>query len=383
MNILSIGYGRNLFDPNNPEQKRMERCAQEVGSLHMIIFTLKKDGLSEVSTTHGLTIYPTNSASKIHMIFDAIRIGKDVLGTQNTQWVVTAQDPFEAGIAGHSIARPKKLPFNVQIHGEDSFALSFRDPHFFFNMIRRYIARYILSCATTVRVVSKRTKHMVLGLGISEDRLIQLPVRTDAIVPTEVPQDTLKDMYPDASTIVLYMGRLVAVKNLQMLLTAFSELHKKDPRSLLVLAGSGDEQENLKRSAQRLGIAENVAFVAWTDEPFSLMQSADIFALSSNWEGWARVLIEAMSAGTAVVTTDVGCAGEVLIDNEHGFVVPVGDTSAFSQRLIELAGNTKLRERFGAQAQQAVKRIHIPLDTYAHMWGEVFKKTRERYFTSK
>ncbi len=381
MNILSIGYGRNLFDPNNPERKRMERCAQEVESLHMIIFTLKKDGLSEVSTTHGLTIHPTNSASKIHMIFDAIRIGKKVIRTQGSSWVITTQDPFEAGIVGLFLARREKLPLNVQEHG-DYFSTEHWRNDSLHNQLRYFVGISVLRSAHIVRVVSKRIAETLKKKGVASDAINYLPVRTDTI-QSEHSSFDLHAEYPDHSTIVLSMGRLVSQKNLPLLMRSFADLYVIDQRALLLVVGSGPELPKLQALSDELGVTKNVVFIPWTNNPYAYMQSADIFTLSSNWEGWARVLIEAMSAGTPAVTTDVGCAGEVFIDGEHGFVVPVGDTSAFSQRLIELAGDTELREPFGAQAQQAVKRIHIPLDTYAHMWGEVFKKTRERCFTSK
>ena len=103
-----------------------------------------------------------------------------------------------------------------------------------------------------------------------------------------------------------------------------------------------------------------------------LMRGADIYALSSDYEGWGRVLIESMAVGLPVVTTDVGCAGEVLIDGRHGIVVPTRNSEAFTQALTLLAKDADMRKKYGTQAQHDVKVHVIDESGYAQKWITAF-----------
>jgi glycosyltransferase involved in cell wall biosynthesis len=376
MNVLSISYGRALFDASNPERRRMEVCARATASYHMIIFTLLKDGYALTSTDSGLVLHPTNSRSRLHMVFDAIRIGRKVVGTNEEPWVITAQDPFEAGIVGFLISKICRRPLNVQEHG-DFFSSPYWRRDTLSNRLRFVIGKFILRRAHTVRVVSMRIRRTMLRLGIPSERILYLPVRSDTIQAASVGKTDLHEEYPDASTIVLSLGRLVSQKNIPLLIRAFSKLHSTDPRALLLVVGSGNQLSQLKQMVEDLGLMEAVVFRPWSDDPYALMSSADIFACSSDWEGWARVLIEAMAAGTSVVTTDVGCAGEILIHNKHGFVVPPRDESAFANGLILLSNDDALRQKFGTQAQHDVQSVHVTESVYVEQWSNVWKVTFE------
>ena len=375
INVLAISYGRALFDAKNVERVRMEQCARSVRTYHMVIFTLKKEGLSKIVTESGLVLHPTNSLSKLHMVWDAFVLGKNIVREQiDASWVVTSQDPFESGIVGYWIAKATNCAFNVQEHND-----FFSTPHYrndsFLNRIRYSVGKFVIRRADTVRVVSHRIQKTLIRMGIPEERVLRLPVRTDSAHEIESAAPELHRTYPEASVLVLSMGRLVTQKNIRMLLQAFSDLKSVEPKALLLIVGSGPEKQTIEASVEANGLTKNVVFLPWSNEPFALMQQADIFALSSNWEGWARVLIEAMAAGTPVVTTDVGCAGEVVLDGVHGFVVPTEDTKAFAKKLVILAQDAQLRKTFGAQEKRDVEKIHTTLEEYVTAWKDVLVKT--------
>ena len=95
-----------------------------------------------------------------------------------------------------------------------------------------------------------------------------------------------------------------------------------------------------------------IRLVAWSDDVPALLRASDAYVLSSNYEGWGRVIIEAMAAGLPVVTTDVGCAGEVLLDTVHGTVVPVDNQPALTQALVELSTDTLLYRSYVQNLQK-------------------------------
>ncbi len=372
MHVLSISYGRALFVAHNSERKRLKRCAQEIESFHMIIFSLKRDGLS-ICKEGNLTLYPTNSKTKLHMLWDATFLGRRIISQTNGDWVVTSQDPFEAGIVGYIISRLARKPFNVQEHG-DFFSTSFWRKSTLLNNVRFLMGIIIMRKADTIRVVSQRIATALVKYGIMQDRIISLPVRTDAISKNAYRMD-LHAAYPDASVIILCMGRLVPQKNIPLLIAAFQKLQRIDNKALLLIVGEGREQKKLEHLILNSRLAQNVALLPWSDNAFGLMQGADIFALSSDWEGWGRVLIESMAAGIPAVTTNVGCVGEVFINNRHGFVVGVGDMDAFAEKLIALANDPEIRQRFGRQAVEDVQQIHTTTSSYAKAWEKVWRVT--------
>lgn len=376
LNILSFGYGRNFFDRENKELRRMQSCSEAISSLHMVIFTLRSDKL-QTYQIGNLTLYPTNSRTRLHYCFDAFRIGLKILRDTSKKWVITTQDPFETGCIGLLLSWWSKIPCNVQEHG-DFYSRPYWRHDKWGNRIRFVIGLMILKRADTVRVVSNRIAEALQKRGIKSDKILHLPVRTDTLDEVKNTGPDLKQLYPEASVIILTMARLVPQKNLLLLIDAFSELMQAEPKAQLVIIGDGPLASVLKKEVSTRGLVNHVSFIPWTDTPQSYMRSADIYALSSDWEGWARVLIEAMEAGVPVVTTDVGCAGEAIRHRQHGLVVPVRDVGSFATALKELVCNPTLRAEYGINAKRDVCKWHVSPEMYAKLSANVFLTTEQK-----
>ena len=376
IDVLSFGYGRNLFDEENGEHRRLRECAEKVRSLHMVVFTLRSEGFAPL-TAGGLTVHPTASKMKLLYLFDALRIGLRILTAPGRSWVVTTQDPFETGLIGLIVSWWRNVPLNVQEHG-DFYSRPYWRKDTLGNRIRYWAGICVLRHADTVRIVSGRIGKALEGHGVRREVLIKLPVRTE--LPKEgIPAvDSLKLRYPDASLIVLTMARLVTQKNLPLLIRAFAELLRTEPKARLVIVGRGPLEGSLKRLVESLHIRESVAFLGWTESPEAYMRTADIYALSSDWEGWGRVVIESMGAGVSVVTTDVGCVGEVFKHKEHGLVVSPRDTDGFVRALVELAQDPMLRNTYGEQGKRDAEAWQTSKEDYVKAWADVFLKTVQK-----
>jgi len=134
--------------------------------------------------------------------------------------------------------------------------------------------------------------------------------------------------------LVLAVGRLTAAKDYPMLVRSFALLLKQR-RARLLIVGKGPERERLEALIDELGIGEHVAMPGYTDNPYAYMARADLFVLSSQWEGFPTVLVEALACGAPVVATD--CASgprEILLDGDLGLLVPVGDERAFADAML-------------------------------------------------
>jgi glycosyltransferase involved in cell wall biosynthesis len=133
--------------------------------------------------------------------------------------------------------------------------------------------------------------------------------------------------------VILAVGRLARPKDYPTLLRAFARLHDRlDCR--LVILGEGKERARLEALATALGISEHVDLPGHAVNPYSYMRRASLFVLSSLWEGSPNVLIEALAAGTPVVSTD--CENgprEILADGRYGTLVPVGDPDALAEAM--------------------------------------------------
>ena len=119
-------------------------------------------------------------------------------------------------------------------------------------------------------------------------------------------------------------------KDFPTLLKAFAELRaRRDCR--LILLGSGPLEDDLQKQAEALGITDDISFQGHVDNPFAYLARAQVFVLSSAWEGLPNVLIEALACGCPVVSTDCpGGASEILEAGRHGRLVPVGDAAAMA-----------------------------------------------------
>lgn len=134
---------------------------------------------------------------------------------------------------------------------------------------------------------------------------------------------------------IVAVGALKWAKNYPSLLHAFALLLEKE-ESKLSIVGQGDLLPELEALTTQLGITDQVHFVGFSNEAYAWMASADLLVLSSHYEGFGNVLVEAMSVGTPVVSTDCKSGPrEILCDGKYGKLVPVGDADALAQAMLE------------------------------------------------
>ena len=133
--------------------------------------------------------------------------------------------------------------------------------------------------------------------------------------------------------IILAAGRLVEQKNFLILIRAFAEVRSQlDAR--LILLGDGPQREKICELISSLNIEETVSMPGWVDNPYSFMVSADLFVMSSSWEGCPMVLLEALACGCSVVSTDCPSGpSEILENGRWGRLVPVNDQTALAEAI--------------------------------------------------
>ncbi|TCK16746.1 glycosyltransferase involved in cell wall biosynthesis [Ancylobacter aquaticus] len=152
---------------------------------------------------------------------------------------------------------------------------------------------------------------------------------------------------------VLSVGSYKKQKNHALLLNSFASLARNTPESRLMLLGQGENEPKLRALAAELGLADRVVFAGFHADPSPFFATADLFALSSDHEGFGNVLVEALSFGLPVVSTDCPSGPAEILDNgRFGTLVPVGDAPALARAmeaaLREPVDRTALKRRAAA-----------------------------------
>ena len=144
---------------------------------------------------------------------------------------------------------------------------------------------------------------------------------------------------PDAPPVILGTGRLSKQKAFDVLLKAFAIVRQQRPCRLMIL-GEGPLRGELETLAKSLGISDDVSLPGFISNPYATMRQAKVFVLSSAFEGFGNVLVEAMAVGTPVVATDCPSGPRDILDNgRYGPLVAVGDSNALAQAILDTLDN--------------------------------------------
>jgi glycosyltransferase involved in cell wall biosynthesis len=304
MKVLAISADRSprgVLFPGTPAARRQEAYAEALGELDIIDFSRRSDGATHYEFK-TLRVFPTNSRSRFLYGWDALRIAKRLPRPD----VVTAQDPFEAGLAAWLIARRLKVPLHIQVH-TDVFSPEYA-AHSFANRIRVRIARFLLPRAAGIRVVSERIRNSLRTTHYALPPISVLPIYVDLDrIRTAPAPGALAVRFAAYRKKLLVVARLEPEKNVALALRAFKE--SAPPSTCLIIVGEGSEREKLESVARELDIRERVFFEG-TEDPLPYYRLADLVLVTSRYEGYGLVIAEALAAGVPVLSTDVGCAHE-------------------------------------------------------------------------
>lgn len=219
--------------------------------------------------------------------------------------------------------------------------------NFLYNWLYKNIDRFIF-----VSEIAKK-EFLSSNICIDEDKIVVIynSVKSGVVDTTF----NIRDKYniQPTSTIIAFSGRVVSEKGLDVLFEALSLLRDFDFR--LIVFGRGEKRylDELRRKAQELMIADKVIMVGFVDDVRSLISQADIGVIPSIVrESFGLSVIEFMSLGKAVITTNNGAQVEFVDDGVNGFLVPPSDAKAIANRLRELFDNESLRSNIGRQASE-------------------------------
>lgn len=219
--------------------------------------------------------------------------------------VVSAQDPFLTGLIAWIIAWMRGSKLHLQVHTDlfDSYFSS----RSLCNRLKVLLARFLLSQADAVRVVSKRIADSLVARGYAAPTV--LPVFVDIENLTKAEALDRRGRYPHFKKLILVVSRLEKEKNVAASIRAFAEIAKVESAAGLLIIGSGSQRESLEALVIESGLLGKVVFEGAQD-PFPFYKVADVVLVTSAYEGFGMVIVEALAAGCPVVSYDVGLARE-------------------------------------------------------------------------
>jgi GalNAc-alpha-(1->4)-GalNAc-alpha-(1->3)-diNAcBac-PP-undecaprenol alpha-1,4-N-acetyl-D-galactosaminyltransferase len=211
---------------------------------------------------------------------------------------------------------------------------------------RQWIKKNLYRLADVLIVQTEGVKSKYKGF--------KLPI---AVIKNPLP--TLPNVHIDyENRVIVSVGRLDKLKNLALIIKAFAGINA--PNWELRIFGKGEEEHNLQHLITKLGVENRVFLKGLTQNIYTELAQASIFAFGSKMEGYPNVLLEGMSAGLAVVSTDCPFGPAEIIDHEkNGLLVPNNDEKAFASALQCLVNDVDLRQKLGEEARKIKEELQI------------------------
>lgn len=226
--------------------------------------------------------------------------------------------------------------------------------------LKALLKRALFKCCNGFVTIGTLNREYYVKYGVQEDRLFFAPfcVHNDQFaVSPEVRVKYRRKILAELglaseSLIVLFASKLIKLKRTDELIRAFVRLTEEFPTAFLLIAGSGEEEDNLRHLAESMG-GHQILFIGFQNQtqlPL-LYAASDIFVLPSHLESWGLAINEVMAAGMPViVSSEVGAAPDLVEGKGTGIVYTSGDIVALCQAMRTLLAQPALREEMGYKA---------------------------------
>ncbi len=242
-----------------------------------------------------------------------------------------------ANILAILAVRVAKVPTRLVISQHEALSRAATSPSFMKSQVMPLLARWCFPWADAVVAVSQGVSDDLvnfIGLCPKKIYVIQNPIVGPALFHQAQASLNHPWFIPGEPPVILSVGRLAKPKDFTTLIKAFAKIHKERPVRLMIL-GEGEDRYLLEMLVKKLGLEGEILLPGFVDNPYAYMAKASVFVLSSAWEGFGNVLIEAMAVGTPVISTNCESGpSEILENGKWGKLVAVGDVDAMAGAIV-------------------------------------------------
>lgn len=289
----------------------------------------------------------------------------------NVKRLTLEENEIKQGKIKRNFSRIIKLRDILKKEKPDVAVSFMSEPNF-----RLLVASLGLNVKTIVSVRNDPNKEYAGKIGKFVGKWI-LPIADGCVFQTKEAQEWFPERLQRKSTIIfnavkeeffhierrpvdgeiITCGRLEAQKNHKLLIDAFAEVVKEYPYAKLKIYGEGSLREVLQEQINKLGLQEKAFLMGATNDVAKALQTADLFVLSSDYEGMPNALMEAMAAGVPCISTDCPCGGpRSLIENKiNGYIISVNDKNELKNSIIDYMKQKKKEDISNKTKKQATR----------------------------
>lgn len=255
-----------------------------------------------------------------------------------------------------------RVPVVLHLHG-GRFPKHFEDA----KPLSRWAIRHMMEMTSEVVVLGEYWRNWVVTTFPA--------VRRVTLLHNAVPgPETIPERAEDGPVRLLFLGRLIKLKGIDVLLDALASEVCRNRSWQLTIAGDGD-LETYRAQAKALGLEERVRFTGWLDQTGCRKElvQAHVLVQPSMFEGLPMSVLEAMANGLTIVATPVGSVGDAIADEETGLLVPPGDRTALAEALARVIDDAALRRRLGQGARRRFER-QFDIAVYRERIIEIYRR---------
>jgi glycosyltransferase involved in cell wall biosynthesis len=359
--------------------------AEELAKRHEVtVLTSQGLGLAGETQENGVRIVrvpvffrrqetAANMASMFVYLPMGIRAGKQLL-KRTAYDVINTHFVLPTGPVGDYLAHFARIPHVLTVHGGDLYDPSkWTSPHRH-GMLRVWI-RYLLRRADQIVGQSRNTL----------DNLHRFydPASNAVLIPLGIRRPRIETVsrqrygFSDNAVLLVTIGRLVARKAVDQLITLMTRLSATDTH--LLIMGSGPQEQPLRKTAQQLQISERIHFFGQVEEAekFQLLSLSDIYLSASQHEGFGLVFLEAMACGLPVLCYDHGGQTDFLENERTGYLIKLNDRQSLTEHCRQLIEQVETRRHMGEYNRRKVEDFFI--DRCATRYEDLFTQVVTGY----
>lgn len=286
---------------------------------------------------------------------------------------IYALNAVSAGVPARLAARIYKKKFIVKIVGDSAWerAIGTGKTSLLLNDFQKSARRgwiamlhtiqfQVCKGAHTIIVPSDYLCQIVHGWGIPENKIKVIYNGTD-FVSSELSKEEARKKLGLTGNVILSAGRLVPWKGFRMLIKILPKIHTINHFFQLVIVGDGPDRKNLEAIIRNMGLERKVRLVGKKSqaELADYIAAADMFILNTGYEGFSHQVLEVMSAGVPLITTNAGGNKEIIHQGQNGFMVKYNDEFNLVEVIRTLWTNSEIQERFIAEGKKTAAYFSI------------------------
>jgi len=332
--------------------------------------------LERLLPTHNVSVEVVSFSSviKLPIIIRHILFGYHLYKAGKDADIIYALDPISVGIPSAIVAWIIKKRFFVRIAGDyaweqgvqrfkvkdhlDVFSKK-NDDYFVPVLILKKLQKTVAESAEKIIVPSKYFKGVILNWGIDSKKIKVIHSVAEEI-PFQGRKKDLRDMLMFDGKIIVSAGRLVPWKGFEALIEITPKLVEKYSSFKLLIAGDGPDMKKLSKMVTRKKLDDHIALTGSLefDVLSKYIRVADVFVLNTNYEGLSHQLLEVMSIGTPIVTTDVGGNPELIDDTKSGLLVRFNNKKELYESITSILDDQSLSEKLVRNAKTKLKNFN-------------------------